>query len=174
MNFRVVKHFDGHYDIEKIVKDETGKLVWAVIYCNEKVEKMVQASQDNRPANYGGGHIQDLSPVMGAAEVSQMRSDEMNETTATNRKEWLEDKKDELDTQIAALCVIRERAENEGNWKLYELIDKGIDDLLLDKDNLTSQPDMNDPRTADEKARDEEAAEWEADRRDLGEWARGR
>jgi len=72
METRVINHDENHYDIEAAFpfRGEDGTWVdkWAVIIC-EKNEEILQASESIRAASDPGRHIQDLSPVMEAANT---------------------------------------------------------------------------------------------------------
>lgn len=139
METRVIRHDEKHYDIEAlfpVMEKGVWLDVWAVIYCNEN-QKMVQAQQAERPANNACGCIQNLSPVMETAKTKHLE-EVMDDTTATHHKELLEEKKDEIDAQIASMRKVRDDAEDDGNYTLVALMDKGIDDLLTEKDNITA------------------------------------
>lgn len=58
----------------------------------------------------------------------------MNDTTATARKESLEERKAIIDAEIERIREIQKL--EEGNDLLCQILDERIDDLLLEKDNL--------------------------------------
>ena len=60
----------------------------------------------------------------------------MTDTTATARKEILEEHKQVIDAEKERVRLMRDKAIEEGNSLLADILDKRIDDLQLEKDNL--------------------------------------
>lgn len=65
------------------------------------------------------------------------RQKTMSDTTATVRAEILEEEKNKIDIRIEALRQLRETCYSIGARAAAEEIDKEIDALLIEKDNLS-------------------------------------